>query len=79
MLLTVDHVTNYTYDPPVRGVVQSHRLSPSRFDGQRVIGWAVSVTGGVMGGSFRDGAGDFVQSWTVAGPVTEIRCMCRGR
>ena len=50
MLLTVDHVTHYTYDRPVRGVVQSHRLTPSHFDGQRVMDWAVSVTGGVIGG-----------------------------
>ena len=34
MRLIVDHVTRYTYDVPVRGVVQSHRLTPSPFDGQ---------------------------------------------
>ena len=79
MLLTVDHITHYTYDRPVRGVVQSHRLTPSRFDGQRVLEWAVSVTGGAMGGSFRDGAGDMVQSWTVAGPVTEIAVHVKGQ
>ncbi len=79
MLLTVDHITHYTYDRPVRGVVQSHRLTPSRFDGQRVLTWSVTVTGGVMGGSFRDGAGDFVQSWTVAGPVTEIAVHVQGQ
>ncbi len=79
MLLTVDHITHYTYDRPVRGVVQSHRLTPSRCDGQRVLDWAVSVTGGVMGGSFRDGAGDIVQSWTVAGPVTEIAVHVQGQ
>lgn len=79
MLLSVDHVTHYTYDRPVRGVVQSHRLTPSHFDGQRVMDWAVSVTGGVMGGSFRDGAGDLVQSWTIAGPVCEIAVHVQGQ
>lgn len=72
MLLTVDHITRYHYATPVRAVVQSHRLTPSRFDGQRVIDWKVTVTGGVAGGAFRDGAGDWVQGWTVAGPVSEI-------
>ena len=39
MLLTVDHMSpTYRYDRPVRGVVQSHRLTPSVFDGQKVIG-----------------------------------------
>lgn len=79
MLLTVDHVTRYSYDRPVRGVVQSHRLTPSRFDGQRVVDWQVTVTGGVMGGGFRDGAGDWVQGWTVAGPLTEIEVRVLGQ
>ena len=69
MLLSVDHVTRYRYDRPVRGVVQSHRMTPSRFDGQRVIDWQVTVSGGLMGGGFRDGAGDWVQGWTVARPL----------
>ena len=37
MWLTVDHITRYSYDQPVRGVVQSHRLQPSRFDGQSTV------------------------------------------
>lgn len=79
MLLNVDHTTLYRYDRPVRGVVQSHRLTPSRFGGQQVLDWAVTVSGGSMGGGFRDGAGDWVQGWTVAGPVTEIEVRVRGQ
>jgi transglutaminase-like putative cysteine protease len=78
MWLTVDHVTRYTYDRPVRGVVQSHRLTPSVFDGQRTIDWQVTVSGGMAGGMFRDGAGDLVQGWTVPGPVTEIEVRVLG-
>lgn len=72
MILSVDHVTNYRYDLPVRGVVQSHRMTPSVFDGQRVIDWSISVSDGVHGGSFRDGAGDWIEAWSVLGPVREI-------
>ncbi|NGQ89855.1 transglutaminase family protein [Rhodobacter sp. HX-7-19] len=72
MLLSVDHVTRYRYDQPVRAVMQSHRLTPSAFDGQKVRNWKVSVTDGIPGGAFRDGAGDRVQAWTVKGPVSEI-------
>jgi transglutaminase-like putative cysteine protease len=79
MLLTVDHLTRYRYDQPVRAVVQSHRLMPSRFDGQRVINWTVTVQGGEMGGAFRDGAGDWVQGWTVKGPVSEIEVRVQGQ
>jgi transglutaminase-like putative cysteine protease len=78
MRLIVDHITQYRYDQPVRAVVQSHRLMPSRFDGQRTIRWKISVSEGQMGGGFRDGAGDWVQGWTVLGPVTEIKVHVRG-
>ncbi|EEW25723.1 transglutaminase family protein [Rhodobacter ferrooxidans] len=79
MLLSVDHVTRYRYDTPARSVVQSHRLTPSRFDGQRLLDWEVSVSGGLAGGAFRDGAGDWVQGWSVPGPVSEISVTVRGR
>ncbi len=79
MLLSVDHTTLYRYDVPVRGVVQSHRLTPSKFDGQKVLEWEVTVSGGKIGGGFRDGAGDWVQGWSVAGPVSEIEVRVRGR
>ena len=78
MLLKVDHVTMYSYDRPVRGVAQSHRLTPSRFDGQTTLNWSVTVVGGTKGGSFRDGAGDWVEGWTVKGPVAEIEVRVAG-
>ncbi|MBC2833912.1 transglutaminase family protein [Paragemmobacter straminiformis] len=78
MLLSVDHVTTYRYDRPVRGVVQSHRLVPSAFDGQKLRDWSVTVSDGVQGGAFRDGAGDRVQGWTVRGPVSEITVRVAG-
>jgi transglutaminase-like putative cysteine protease len=78
MLLRVDHETRYRYDRPVRGVVQSHRLTPSVCDNQTVIDWAVTVTDGVPGGAFRDGAGDLVQGWSVPGPVSEIAVRVAG-
>ena len=52
MLLTVDHLTRYSYDQPVRGVVQSHRLTPSVFAGQNLLDWQVTVSGGAVGGAF---------------------------
>lgn len=78
MLLSVDHVTRYRYDRPVRAVMQSHRLTPSKFDGQKVRDWAVTVTDGIPGGSFRDGAGDRVQGWMVKGPVTGVEVRVTG-
>lgn len=78
MRLRVHHVSHYSYAAPVRGVVQSHRLTPATFEGQKVLNWSVSVSGGVAGGSFRDGAGDRVQGWTVPGPVQQIEVAVTG-
>ena len=72
MILSVRHTTTYRYDRPVRAVVQSHRLTPARFDGQRVIDWQAGIAGAIPGGGFRDGAGDWVQGWTVPGPVETV-------
>ena len=62
----------------MRGVGQSHRLTPSRFDGQKTVEWSVLVTDGTKGGSFRDGAGDWVEGWTVKGPVAQIEVRVAG-
>lgn len=72
MRLKITHHTVYRYDAPVSFVVQSLRLTPSVFDGQKVIDWKVSIDGAEPGPGFRDGAGDWVQAWTIRGPVTEV-------
>jgi len=79
MLLAVAHRTRYRYATPVRGVVQSHRLTPAVCDGQEVLEWAIRVAGGTPGGSFRDGAGDLVRGWTVRGPLDEVVVEVAGR
>jgi transglutaminase-like putative cysteine protease len=76
--LVVDHVTRYRYDRPVRSLVQSHRLTPSTHHGQRVLDWTVTVSGGTPGGAFRDGAGDRITAWSVAGPTDEVTVIVRG-
>jgi transglutaminase-like putative cysteine protease len=78
MILNVSHTTTYHYDQPVRGVVQSHRLTPALFDGQRVIEWKVAASDGVSGGAFRDGAGDWVVSHSAAGPLSELTVSVTG-
>ena len=51
----------------MRGVVQSHRLTPSLFEGQQVIDWAVTVDGAARGAAFRDGAGDWIETVSLLG------------
>lgn len=78
MRLIVDHITRYSYDAPVRSVVQSQRMTPSLCKSQNVLSWQVSVSGGVKGAAFRDGAGDWIESWSISGPVDEITVHVRG-
>jgi len=78
MLLKVEHVTVYSYDRAVRGIVQSHRLTPSVFEGQKTINWSVLVTDGAKGAVFRDGAGDWIEAWVVKGPVAQIEVRVSG-
>ena len=78
MRISVDHISRYSYDPPVRSVVQSHRLTPAECENQRVLSWQVSLPGGQHGGRFIDGAGDQVQGWSVPGPVSEVVVRVQG-
>lgn len=79
MILSVSHLTTYSYDRPVRAAVQSLRLTPSRFDGQRTIRWSLEVVGGTRGGTFRDGAGDWIEGWSVRGPADKISVRVEGQ
>lgn len=72
MKLRIVHQTVYRYDLPVRNLVQSLRLTPSVFEGQRTHDWVIDVSGGIRGPGFRDGAGDWIEGWTVRGPVQEV-------
>ncbi|MEO1195974.1 MAG: transglutaminase family protein [Pseudomonadota bacterium] len=72
MRLAVAHKTVYRFDPPMRAVVQSLRLTPSAFEGQQVIDWTVTVQDSERGASFRDGAGDWIETASVPGPVSQV-------
>lgn len=79
MKLRIFHQTVYRYDRPVRNLVQSLRLTPSVFEGQRTHDWAITVSGGTRGPGFRDGAGDWIEGWTVRGPTEEVTVTVTGR
>lgn len=79
MKLRISHETVYRYDRPIRNLVQSLRLTPSVFEGQKVHDWQIDVSGGVRGPGFRDGAGDWIEGWTVRGPVDHVTVRIEGR
>ncbi|MFV0301383.1 MAG: transglutaminase domain-containing protein [Paracoccus sp. (in: a-proteobacteria)] len=79
MKLRISHETVYGYDQPIRNLVQSLRLTPSVFEGQKTHEWDIDVTGGIKGPGFRDGAGDWIEGWTVRGPIEEVNIRITGR
>lgn len=79
MIISVSHRSVYLYDAPLRIAAQSLRLTPSVFDGQRVLSWSVEVGGGLRGAGFRDGAGDWIESWSVRGPADRIEVTVTGQ
>lgn len=79
MKLRIFHQTVYRYDRPVRNLVQSLRLTPSVFEGQRAHDWQIEVSGGIRGPGFRDGSGDWIEGWTVRGPTEEVTVTVTGR
>ena len=78
MRITVSHLTRYRFADPVRGALQSHRLTPVDSEGQRVLDWTVTVEGATWGVAFRDGAGDEVRTMSLRGPITEIEVAISG-
>ena len=78
MLIAVRHVTRYTYDAPSRFQVQSLRLTPSDFDGQRVVRWEIeapSIGGAVR---FRNGFGNVGHLLSVHEPLSELVIVASG-
>ena len=73
MLISVRHVTRYVYAEPVSYTVQSLRLTPAPFKGQRIADWQVRVTGCARPLEFRDGFGNTVQLVTVSHTAQRAR------
>jgi transglutaminase-like putative cysteine protease len=79
MKLSVRHLTTYHYASPMRMLVQSLRLTPSKFDGQKVLRWHVTVKNGREGAEFIDGAGDAVRTVAIRGPVEDVQILVEGQ
>lgn len=65
MLITVRHITRYTYAEPVSYAVQQLRLTPAPFKGQRIANWRIQVPGSGKPLQFKDGYGNAVDLITI--------------
>lgn len=70
MLIRVRHATHYSYAEPAGYAIQSLRLTPAPFKGQRVIEWKVAAPTGAV--QFRDGFGNLVHLVAINAPHQEL-------
>jgi transglutaminase-like putative cysteine protease len=72
MLISIRHVTTYRYAEPVHYTIQSLRLTPGSFAGQRVLDWSVATPGSRPMLQFEDGFGNVVHLITINAPHQEL-------
>ena len=78
MLISVRHVTRYRYAEPVTYTIQSLRLTPASFKGQRVLDWRVRAGGVEPALQYRDGFGNIAHLITVAARHDELEIEAGG-
>ncbi|OSQ40314.1 transglutaminase family protein [Thalassospira mesophila] len=78
MRLTIEHRTRYRYAPSARYVTQSLKLTPSLFDGQRIVDWSITAENCAITSEFVDGYGDTVSTLTCNGPIDEVEIVVQG-
>ena len=78
MRISIGHVSRYTYGEPAHYSIQTLRLTPPSFDGQRVIDWVISAPGINTATRFRDGYGNQAHLVAFSGEHSENVVIARG-
>jgi len=78
MRIRISHTTNYRYDEPARGVIQTLRLTPRNHDGQYVVAWRIDVSENCELDQHEDAFGNITHVFTVEGPFSELRLTVDG-
>lgn len=78
MLVSICHVTRYVYDDTARYTVQSLRLTPPNFYGQRVLNWKVTAPGIETATRFYDAFHNISHLTSVTGAHGAVECRAEG-
>ncbi|MDC3172129.1 transglutaminase family protein, partial [Pelagibacteraceae bacterium] len=79
MILTINHTTEYTYQNPIKGLVQTTKLIPSDYEGLKVIKWDISMNSGDKGIIHTDFEGNNIQSFTNYEETKKIKFVVSGK
>lgn len=78
MLVSIGHVTRYTYATPALYSIHTLRLTPPNFEGQRVVSWRVEMPDIEHAVRFRDSFGNVSHLVSIPRPHSEIAIIARG-
>ena len=78
MPITVEHVTRYRYGSEASYSIQSLRLTPLSFEGQRVLDWGISGTPANELTVTSDGFGNVMHLMAINAPHTTLEIRARG-
>ena len=72
MRIRISHESIYRYDAPVRGVIQTLRLTPRNHDGQYVVFWRIDISEDCRLDHHEDAFGNITHTFTAEGSFTEL-------
>lgn len=78
MLLTVRHLTRYTYEPEAQGIALRLKLFPAASAAQEPLDWTLTVAGKAVEPLLTDGAGDRIGLWHAASAMAEVEIVAGG-
>lgn len=78
MRISIGHITRYTYGQPSRYSIQSLRLTPPSFNGQRVVEWRITAPGIEKATTFRDCFGNAAHMTTFSEEHSDILIIAKG-
>ncbi len=78
MLVSIGHVTRYSFAAPALYSIHTLRLTPPAFEGQRVISWRVEMPDIEHAVRYRDAFGNVSHLVSIARPHSEIAIIARG-
>jgi transglutaminase-like putative cysteine protease len=78
MRIRIRHETQYHYDVPAGGVIQTLRLTPRNHNGQYVVDWRIDVSENCRLDEHEDAFGNIAHAFTADGPFTALRVLVEG-
>ena len=78
MLIKVSHASTFTFDPPVRSLIQVLRLTPRNFEGQHVMKWRIDVDTDCLLSSSEDAFGNITHTFSLDESVGKLTLLVEG-